>query len=262
MVLKYTNMEEKKTKGQTSDTSPSIECSKCHKQISSANGTQKSNGFVCNECINKRKKRLLWTGIGCLIVVAGIALWALTDNHFQKNGKGFEGVGDIQDSVTLSVKTNNVRFNLAATTAINSPVSTQAPISNLADFKNIFSQNVADATNKSSKSLVIPAVCPLFEINTNHFTNDGDALVREFASAYNMTNKKATILVEGYTCDLGGVRLNDKLSEVRAETVKNILIDAGIPENMIEVKWYGKSRFHEFNYPNKNEYRRVILSIK
>lgn len=262
MVLKYTNMEEKKTKGQMSDNPQSIECSICHKQISSADGIQKSNGFVCNECINKRKKRFLWTGIGCLTVVAGIALWALTDNHFQKTGKGFKGVGDIQDSVALTVNANKVKLNLATTTAINSPASTQAPISNLADFKNILSQNVADATNKSSKNLVIPAVCPLFEINTNHFTSDGDALVREFASAYNKTNKKATILVEGYTCDLGGVRLNDRLSKVRAETVKKILTDAGIPENRIEIKWYGKSRFHEFNYPNKNEYRRVILSIK
>lgn len=74
------------------------------------------------------------------------------------------------------------------------------------------------------------------------------------------TNKEATILVEGYTCDLGGV--NFKLSEVRAKAVKKILVNAGIPENKIEVKWYGKSRFKEFKYSSKSEYRRVILSVK
>lgn len=87
-------------------------------------------------------------------------------------------------------------------------------------------------------------------------------MVREFAAVYNKTNKEATIFVEGFTCDLGGIDLNNKLSEVRAETVKKILVNAGIPENKIEVKWYGKSRFNEFKYSDKSEYRRVILSVK
>lgn len=155
-----------------------------------------------------------------------------------------------------------MKFDLSTATAVSSPVSTQAPISNLADFKNVFAQNVADATNENAQNVVIPSVSPLFEINTDHFINDGEALVREFAAVYNKTNKEAAILVEGFTCDLGGIDLNNKLSEVRAETVKNILVNAGIPENKIEVKWYGKSRFNEFKYADKSEYRRVILSIK
>ena len=132
----------------------------------------------------------------------------------------------------------------------------------MADFKNVFAQNVANATDENSKNIIIPSVSPLFEINTDHFINDGDALVREFAAVYNKTNKEATILVEGFTCDLGGTDLNNKLSEVRAETVKKILVNAGIPENKIEVKWYGKSRFNEFKYSDRSEYRRVILSVK
>ena len=65
-----------------------------------------------------------------------------------------------------------------------------------------------------------------------------------------------------YYITLGGVNLNNKLSEVRAKAVKKILVNAGIPENKIEVKWYGKSRFKEFKYSSKSEYRRVILSVK
>ena len=261
MVLKSTNMEEKKQQNQTSNTQQSAECSKCHKQVSSTDGVQKSNGFVCNECISKSKKRILLTAIGGVVVVAAIIVWVLTGNS-KRTGEGFEGVGEIQDSVSLSVNTNEVKFDLSTATAVSSPVSTQAPISNLADFKNVFAQNVADATDKNAKDIVIPSVSPLFEINTDHFINDGEALVREFSAVYNKTNKEATILVEGFTCDLGGTDLNNKLSEVRAETVKKILVNAGISENKIEVKWYGKSRFNEFKYSDKSEYRRVILSVK
>lgn len=254
-------MEEKKQQNQTSNTQQSVECSKCHKQVSSTDGVQKSNGFVCNECISKSKKRILLTTIGGVIVVAAIIAWVLAGNS-KRTGEGFEGVGEIQDSVSLSVNANEVKFDLSTATAVSSPVSTQAPISNLADFKNIFAQNVANATDENSKNIVIPSITTFFEINTDHLINDGDALVREFASVYNKTNREAIILVEGYTCDLGGVNLNNKLSEVRAKTIKKILVDAGIPENKIKVKWYGKSRFNEFKYSSKSEYRRVILSVK
>lgn len=254
-------MEEKKQQKQMSSTQQSVECSKCHKQVSSTDGVQKSNGFVCNECISKRKRQTLLAAIGAVIVVAAILAWIFSGNS-KRTGEGFEGVGEIQDSVSLSVNTNEVKFDLSTATAVSSPISTQAPISNLADFKNVFTKNVACATDKNAKDIVIPSVSPLFEINTDHFINDGEALVREFAAVYNKTNKEATILVEGFTCDLGEIDLNNKLSEVRAETVKKILVDAGIPENKIEVKWYGKSRFNEFKYSDKSEYRRVILSIK
>ena len=254
-------MEEKKQQNQTSNTHQNVECSKCHKQVSSTDGVQKSNGFVCNECINKSKKRILLTSIGGVIIVAAIIVWAFTGNS-KRTGEGFEGVGEIQDSVSLSVNANEVKFDLSTATAVSSPISTQAPISNLADFKNVFAKNVVDATDKNAKNIVIPSVSPLFEINTDHFINDGEALVREFAAVYNKTNKESTIFVEGFTCDLGGIDLNNKLSEVRAETVKKILVNADIPEDKIEVKWYGKSRFNEFKYSDKSEYRRVILSIK
>ena len=254
-------MEEKKQQKQMSSTQQSIECSRCHKQVPSANGVQKPNGFVCNECISKRKKQILLATIGGVVVVVAILAWIFSGNS-KRTGEGFEGVGEIQDSVSLSVNTNEVKFDLSTATAVCSPASTQAPISNLTDFKNVFAQNVANATDENSKNIIIPSVSPLFEINTDHFINDGDVLVREFALAYNKTNKEATVIVEGYTCDLGGVNLNNKLSEVRAKTVKKILVDAGVPENKIEVKWYGKSRFNEFNYSTKSEYRRVILSVK
>ena len=261
MVLKFSNMEERDNKKQMSGIQQSVECAKCHKQVSLTDGIQKPNGFVCNECISRRKKQTLLAAIGGVAVAAVIIAWIFSGNS-KRTGEGFEGVGEIQDSVSLSVNTNEVKFDLSTATAVSSLVSTQTPISNLADFKNVFAKNVADATDKNAKDIIIPSVSPLFEINTDHFINDGEALVREFAAVYNKTNKEATILVEGFTCDLGGIDLNNKLSEVRAETVKKILVATGVPADKIEVKWYGESRFNEFEYYSKNEYRRVILSIK
>lgn len=261
MVLKSTNMKEKKQHEQMPNIQQSVDCSKCHKQVSQTDGVQKLNGFVCNECISKGRKRILLTSIGFVILLTAIIIWAFCSNN-KRTGEGFEGVKGIQDSVSLSININEVKFDLSTATAVSSPVSTQTPISNLSDFKNVFAQNVTNATDEKSKVIVIPSVSLLFEINTNHIINDGEVLVREFASAYNRTNKKATIFIEGFTCDLGGVNLNNKLSKVRAETVKQILTDASIPEDKLEVRWYGKSRFNEFRYSHKSEYRRVILSVK
>ena len=132
----------------------------------------------------------------------------------------------------------------------------------LSSFKHVLSQNIEKSKKDKSGKLLIPAVSPLFGINTNYFVGDGEALVKEFASTFAKTDKKAKLLVEGFTCDLGSEALNNKLSEARAEAVKNILTKAGIPEQNIKMKWYGKSRFGEFKYTDKSEYRRVTISVK
>ncbi len=259
MVLKFKHMEENKK--QTSNSQPTVECSKCHKYVSTSNGVQSASGFVCNECKNKSKKRLMMGLIGGVLVISAIiAGLGLTDK--KPAGDGFDGIGTIDDSISVSVSQNKVKFDLATATAVSSSVTTQAPISNLDEFKRVLAQNITNAENENSTSIELPAISPLFAINTNYFVKDGEALVKEFASVYSKTNKTATILVKAYTCDLGGARLNEKLSETRAIAVKNVLVKAGIPETNIELKWYGKSRYNDFTYSDKSEYRRVILSIK
>lgn len=246
-------------KKQTSNTQSSIECSKCHKQVSVSNGKQSATGFVCNKC--KSKKHFLIGTIGGILVVAVIIAGINLSNQ-KTSGEGFDGIKTINDSISVSVSQNKVKFNLATTTAISSSVSTQSPISNIEEFKRVMSQNITNAENTNAAIIELPPVSPLFEINTNYFIKDGESLVKEFASIYSKTNKNATLLVEGYTCNLGETEMNEKLSEARALAVKDILVEAGIPERNIEVKWYGKSKYNNFSYSNKSEYRRVILSIK
>lgn len=253
-------MEEKKSQNQSAN-QQTVECSKCHNHVSPTEGAQTSNGFVCAECSKKAKKKIITGSVLAVIIVAAIGSWFAFGNS-PRTGEGFGGVGEVSDSMALSVDSNNVSINLATMTAASSSVSTQAPVSNLADFKHQLDKNVATASNGKEKQLVIPSVSPLFEINTNYFAGEGEALVKEFASAFAKTNKEAKLLVEGYTCDLGGNSLNENLSKSRAEAVKNVLIQAGVPEGQIEIKWYGKSRFKDFKYSDKSEYRRVVLSVK
>ena len=258
-------MEEKSKSHQAPNKQKTVECTKCHKQVVPTNGILDKSGFICNECVVKQKKRKRNIIAGsCASVVAATCLCGgiYMCSPENRTGVGFDGVGEITDSMNVVVDSAIVAFNMATATATSDPVSTQNPISNIAEFKAAISKNVGDAQKSNKQNVVIPSIGVRFEINTNYFVLGNNEIVKELAKTYLQTNKQATILVEGYTCDLGGDQLNQKLSELRADAVKKILIETGVPSDKIETKWYGKSRYKEFNYPNKSDYRRVIVSIK
>ena len=57
-----------------------------------------------------------------------------------------------------------------------------------------------------------------------------------------LNRPNVTILIEGHTDIVGSDALNDRLSENRANSVKNYLIQHGIPANKISTKGYGKRK--------------------
>lgn len=238
-----------------------VKCVKCQKQVGAESGVETANGFVCNECAKKAKmrKRGIIGGVsaGVLAIAAAVGL-----NMPNNSATGFDGVGEINDSMNIVVDTASVSLDLSAATAISSSVSTQAPIASIKDFQHVMEKNIAGAQKKSGSSVEIPPVAVFFDINTNNYVNNDNTVLLEFAKYYLQTNKKASILIEGYTCDLGSDNLNDNLSRARAEVVKGNLEKAGVPSDKIEIKWYGKSRYGDFKYSDKSEYRRVIVSIK
>lgn len=259
-------MEEKITNSDSANQAQSVECTKCHKQVPATRGEKTEKGFVCSECITKQKKRkhniIVGSCVALLVAASVCGGVYMSSSDSTKTGESFDGVSQINDSMNLYVDSADVNFDLSSATAVSSPVSTQAPVSNFAEFKNLVQKNVSQAGKSKDKSIVIPTVASLFDINTNYLVSGSENIVKELADIYLKTDKKAIVLVEGFTCDLGGKELNEKLSKLRAETIKNILVDAGIPSENIETKWYGKSKFGEFNYQNKSDYRRVIVSIK
>ena len=51
-----------------------------------------------------------------------------------------------------------------------------------------------------------------------------------------------TVTIEGHTDNVGGIRYNQMLSQLRAEAVRNYLLKAGCSLDTIEVKGFGNSR--------------------
>ena len=247
------NMEEKKT----------IKCTKCQKEILEENAFKTKKGPICEDCRKKaiKRKRIIAGSSSAGIIAAAVAAITLTTTD-PKTGVGFDGVTDIQDSVTLKASMGDTNFDISTAVVQSSTVSVGQTVNDIESFNSALSQNISNAKNSKENKFEIPSIGAMFEINTNYFANGGQNLISEFAKAYLQTNKQATILVEGYTCDLGGEQLNTNLSKLRAEAVKKTLVDAGGPSDKIETKCYGKSRFKDFNYPNKSDYRRVIVSIK
>ncbi len=122
-----------------------------------------------------------------------------------------------------------------------------------------------DAFDKVEKgeatSIMFPNVSSLFELASAELSSEGRAIIASLASKYGQTNQEATLLVEGYTCDLGSVPFNDELSQRRAENVK-AEIAKYIPASKITAKWYGKRMFKKFKFGTKEEYRRVNIRIQ
>jgi outer membrane protein OmpA-like peptidoglycan-associated protein len=57
-----------------------------------------------------------------------------------------------------------------------------------------------------------------------------------------LTSKDYTVSVNGHTDDVGTEEYNQKLSERRAQAVRDYLVEAGVPEEILSVTGHGKSR--------------------
>ena len=87
----------------------------------------------------------------------------------------------------------------------------------------------------------IVAANVMFKSNSANLTKNSYPAIRELADSLK-TNPDLNLLIEGHTDDRGGEVYNMKLSENRANAVKNLLIRFGIPDNRIEVKAFGDSQ--------------------
>ena len=119
----------------------------------------------------------------------------------------------------------------------------------------------AKVENGQATSIEFPNASSLFELASAELSSEGRAILATIGSKFAQTNMEATLLVEGYTCDLGSVPYNDELSQRRAETVKAEL-SKYVPASKITAKWYGKRMFKKFKYGSREEYRRVNIRVQ
>ena len=120
----------------------------------------------------------------------------------------------------------------------------------------------AKVENGQATSIEFPNVSSMFELASAELSSEGRAVIATLGSKFAQTNvDAASLLVEGYTCDLGSVAYNDELSQRRAETAKAEL-SKYIPSSKITAKWYGKRLFKKIKYSTREEHRRVNIRIQ
>ena len=208
-----------------------VKCIKCHNDVLIQKGVNTQKGFVCNDCIKreKSKKAAIITGCVLLLAIVGIVIYFVHSN--KNSGVGFEGVNNIQDSVSVSIQQPITTFSIDKVVAQANPVIAGQTIDNIEAFKRLFAENVQKAKEANEGSVIIPNVSLMFSFDSSSISSKNDELLKEYAKAYLQTNKEAIVLVEGFACNIGSNDINNWLSEQRAEHVQQALMSAGIPEN-------------------------------
>jgi OOP family OmpA-OmpF porin len=108
----------------------------------------------------------------------------------------------------------------------------------------------------------IVAANVMFKSNSANLTKNSRPAIKELADSLK-TNPDLNLLIEGHTDNLGGEAYNVKLSQDRANAVKNLLIQFGIPDNRIEVRAFGDSQPLETNNTSAGRAlnRRVVFKF-
>lgn len=114
------------------------------------------------------------------------------------------------------------------------------------------------------EALTSAAVEPLavfFDVNRDSLSADSSAEVRDFAKLMNASAPKQVEIV-GHTDSTGPADLNERLSKARATHVKEALLDAGVPAEIISLKASGEKSL-AVNTPDGTEEkinRRVTIT--
>ena len=105
-----------------------------------------------------------------------------------------------------------------------------------------------------------------FKFNSADLTDRSKAFVSGLGQIFSAQHSDwQKLTVEGHTDSKGNTQYNKKLSQRRAETVKSVLVESGIPDGDIEAIGYGKERL--MINPEKSEIdyarnRRVEIKLK
>lgn len=101
-----------------------------------------------------------------------------------------------------------------------------------------------------------------FLINSSEFSNPEYANKFILSLKNSIENKNVDIKIEGYTCDLGSEKTNQKLGLERATAMKSLLIQNDINGSNIEVVSRGEISSNENTNEERQKNRKVIITIK
>jgi OmpA-OmpF porin, OOP family len=97
-----------------------------------------------------------------------------------------------------------------------------------------------------------------FDFNKNIPTESSSNSVNVLVS-YMKNNPTAKVILTGYTDGIGSVEFNDRLSMERANSVKKILMDAGIAENRITTVGGGIDKSLDYSLPESRRLARKVV---
>jgi outer membrane protein OmpA-like peptidoglycan-associated protein len=100
-----------------------------------------------------------------------------------------------------------------------------------------------------------------FEFNSAELTSDARITLDQLGSALRDPKLAAfSFVIAGHTDAIGGAEFNQKLSERRAEAVRNYMISQyGIAADRLTAKGYGKSQLLDPEHPEDGVNRRVQI---
>ena len=104
----------------------------------------------------------------------------------------------------------------------------------------IVEKEVVKQVEKLVNNEVPSSTAIFFEIGKANLTSKDKARVKLYAEAINNTKDNSVYVVNGYADKkTGSVRTNQRLSEKRAETVYNALVEAGVDPSRLEKQAFG-----------------------
>ena len=184
------------------------------------------------------KASRLWTCVGVLVLGAGLAGCSVSVNASAKAGGKY--ILDGKDKIVVT----------AAQPAAPEPPP-PPPIA----------KPILKARVEGKKIVISEKV--MFEYNKATIKVDSHQLLKDVATVLTENPKITKVKIEGHTDSDGNDKYNKKLSQQRADAVKDFLVKVGIDANRLEAVGYGEERPAASNDTDegKEANRRVEFNI-
>ena len=128
---------------------------------------------------------------------------------------------------------------------LQNALSKEVPVIEEKEVKEVLKEEVENAVDKEQENfkLALEKLMKqnLFEFDSDKILEDNHAnldMIAEFLKEY----EKITIKVEGHTDNVGNEEYNKSLSERRANSVKNYLVEKGVDSSRITTEGFGATR--------------------
>ncbi|MET3131574.1 outer membrane protein OmpA-like peptidoglycan-associated protein [Oxalobacteraceae bacterium GrIS 1.11] len=150
------------------------------------------------------------------------------------------GAGKQRDQIRLEARTQEAeQAKMQAQTAQDQARAAEAQTQSAQARAAALEVQLADlAAKKTERGLVVTLGDVLFGTDQANLTADGLGTARKLADVLSK-NPQRTVLIEGFTDSTGSAAHNLELSQRRAESVRNALLEVGINRERIATRGYG-----------------------